>query len=205
MPAAPHYAIYQRLPGLVLGFHGCEEDTAARLLSGGIKHLKPSTNPYDWLGHGVYFWENDPLRAWEFAQDRHLQVAPDKREHIKKPFVIGAVIDLGLCLNLTDRRALDEVQRAHELLIQAMAKLNEPLPVNKGHDFGARLLDRAVIEAVHGAREDNAMASYDTVRSPFPEGNKLYEGAGFQAKNHIQIAVRNLDCIKGYFRPIEAA
>jgi hypothetical protein len=65
------------------------------------------------------------------------------------------------------------------------------------------MLDRAVIEAVHGTRDDNAHPPYDTVRSPFPEGGKLYDGAGFQAKNHIQIAVRNLDCIKGYFRPIE--
>ena len=210
MPAPPpHFPIYQRLPGLVLGFHGCEEETAARLLSGEMRHLKPSTNRYDWLGDGVYFWENDPLRAWEFAQERH-QFAPDKRGHIARPFVIGAVIDLGLCLNLADRRGLDEVKRAHDVLQQAADTLGKPLPVNTGRDFGARMLDRAVIEAVHTLRkrmdapDGAALPPYDTVRSPFPEGAALYPNAGFQAKNHIQIAVRALDCIKGYFRPIQA-
>jgi hypothetical protein len=47
------------------------------------------------------------------------------------------------------------------------------------------------------------LPDYDSVRSPFPEGGNLYEHSGFRAKNHIQIAVRNLRCIKGYFRPIE--
>jgi hypothetical protein len=204
-PSAPHYTIYRRLPGLVLGFHGCEADTADKLLSGQIKHLTPSANAYDWLGSGVYFWENDPLRAWEFAQERHTQIAPGAHGHIKRPFVIGAVIDLGLCLNLTDRRALDEVRRAYEMLHRVSVTSGRPLPANKGQDFGARLRDRAVVEAVHETRQDNALAPYDTVRSPFPEGGKLYDGAGFQAKNHIQIAVRNLDRIKGYFRPIDSA
>jgi len=52
------------------------------------------------------------------------------------------------------------------------------------------------------APDGTRRAPYDTVRSPFQEGTPLYTGAGFQTKNHIQIAVRNLACIKGYFRPI---
>ena len=32
------------------------------------------------------------------------------------------------------------------------------------------------------------------------EGDALYPGAGFRRKNHIQIAVRSVHCIKGYFR-----
>jgi hypothetical protein len=196
----------------VLGFHGCEKDVACKLLEvdGGIEHLKPSANKYDWLGNGVYFWENDPRRAWEFAWERHTQFPSDKRGHIRDPFVIGAVIDLGLCLNLTDRRALNEVRSAHQYLTSAAEELKQALPKNTGREFGARLLDRAVIETVHTLREYSkapdgaplALAPYDTVRSPFQEGDALYDGAGFQAKNHIQIAVRNLACIKGYFKPI---
>ena len=31
--------------------------------------LEPKANPYDWLGHGTYFWEFAPERArlWELA------------------------------------------------------------------------------------------------------------------------------------------
>ena len=37
----------------------------------------------------------------------------------------------------------------------------------------------------------------------FFEGKDLYENAGFKEKNHIQIALRNPNCIKGYFVPRE--
>ena len=206
--AAPAYAIYQRLPGLVLGFHGCERETAKRLLAvaGETEHLKPSTNDYDWLGEGIYFWENDPFRAKEFAWERNT-LSRDEPGHIRQPYVIGAVIDLGLCLNLTDRRALDEVSSAHRYLTSVFQELGLELPKNTGRDFKARKLDCLVIDTVHWLRaaapDGIPLPPYDTVRSPFPEGQPLYEGAGFQAKNHIQIAVRNMDCIKGYFRPIE--
>lgn len=39
--------IYKRRPGLVLGFHGCDEETGEVILSGDIG-LKKSENSYDW-------------------------------------------------------------------------------------------------------------------------------------------------------------
>ena len=35
----------------------------------------------------------------------------------------------------------------------------------------------------------------------FWEGADLYPGAGFKEKNHIQIAIINPNCIKGFFLP----
>lgn len=213
---APSYPLYQRLPGLVLGFHGCDARVGESILRGDIAHLEKSTNKYDWLGNGVYFWENDPLRAWEFAVEGTKKPKTSKG-YIANPFVLGAVLDLGLCLNLSDRSALDELAVAHNMLVAVHALTGEPMPENRGHNFGARFLDRAVIEMLHSVRaeieeeeleedepEPQALPPYDSVRSAFPEGDALYEGAGFRAKNHIQIAIRNLDCIKGYFRPILA-
>ena len=57
-----------------------------------------------------------------------------------------------------------------------------------------------MIELLH---EKNRKAGYnfDTVRGLFFEGDDLYPNAGFKAKNHIQICVRNPNCIKGYFLP----
>ena len=37
----------------------------------------------------------------------------------------------------------------------------------------------------------------------FTEGKDLYAGAGFKEKNHVQICVRNPNCIKGYFRVLK--
>lgn len=210
--SAPAFPLYQRLHGLVLGFHGCDAAVGESLLRGNITHLNPSKNTYDWLGTGIYFWENDPLRAWEFATEGNKKPT-NAKGYIAKPFVLGAVIDLGLCLNLSDRRALDELAVAYQALVRSSQKSGEPLPVNKGHNFGARFLDRAVIEMLHSVRStldelavaegNDGLPPYDTVRSAFPEGEALYAGAGFLSKNHIQIAVRNPACIKGYFRPIQ--
>jgi hypothetical protein len=38
----------------VLGFHGCDEAVGESVLAG-RQNLVPSTNPHDWLGHGIYF------------------------------------------------------------------------------------------------------------------------------------------------------
>jgi hypothetical protein len=203
----PDYSLYQRLPGLVLGFHGCDAAIGEGILRGDVPHLKPSNNKYDWLGDGIYFWENDPLRALEFAEAGHRK-ASNTKGYIAKPFVLGAVIDLGLCLNLTDRRSLGELAIAHRELKALYDYTGEAMPVNKGHNFGARFLDRACIELLHALRgevdaeDGDGLSPYDTVRSPFREGDMLYDGAGFQAENHIQIAVCNIACIRGYFRPI---
>ena len=143
----PGYDLYKRLPGLVLGFHGCDESVGKAVINGEHLHLKSIQNSYDWLGTGIYFWENDPLRALEFAEDavRNKHLTAGK---VTKPFVVGAVLDPGPRLNMRERSALT------------------------------------------------------SVRAMFPEGEALFDGAGFQSKSHIQIAVRNPNCIKGYFRPM---
>ncbi len=42
---------------------------------------------------------------------------------------------------------------------------------------------------------------FDTIRGIFTEGGPAYKGAGIQTKNHIQVCIRNLNCIKGFFIP----
>ena len=49
--------MYSTLPTFVLGFHGCDIETRDKIISGKTT-LKPSENSYDWLGNGIYFWEN---------------------------------------------------------------------------------------------------------------------------------------------------
>lgn len=36
-------------------------------MRGDKPHLEPSDNPWDWLGKGIYFWEADPIRGYEWA------------------------------------------------------------------------------------------------------------------------------------------
>ncbi|SEN29954.1 hypothetical protein SAMN05216436_11456 [bacterium A37T11] len=69
-------------------------------------------------------------------------------------------------------------------------------------DLLQRELDFAVIEWTHEWQKRTDKKEFDSVRGVFWEGNPLYPTAGFPEKDHIQICVRNLDCIKGYFLPL---
>lgn len=173
-----------------MGFHGCPETIATSVLGG--KPFKTSSNDYDWLGEGVYFWENNPHRGLEFAQEKR------KREgHKYKVSVVGAVIDVGLCLDLTTSAGVDQTRSAFVAFKQALAAMGAQLPQNTKL---LRRLDCAVINYLHHLREERRLEGIQTVRGVFDEGEPAYAGAGFSAKTHIQLAVRDPKCIKGVFK-----
>jgi hypothetical protein len=187
-------------PAFVLGFHGCDADIAEQIF-GGKDTIRQSKNDYDWLGAGSYFWESDPERAMVWAKKQ------TKLRKIKAPAIVGAVIDLGNCLNLSSQEGVALLKDAYDSYC-AIRKVNgEPLAVNKDPVSGGngdklmRRLDNAVIERLHSIVADNKIEQFDTVRSMFREGVRAYPGAGFWEKTHVQIAVRNPDSIIGYFRP----
>lgn len=192
----------------VLGFHGCDEEVGEAVLAG-REGLKPSTNSYDWLGHGIYFWENSPKRALEWA--RYVNGHPGLfRSKINRPFVVGAVIDLGRCLDLMEAESLEFVKAAYSELALGYAALELPLPRNESsnsrdEDLVKRKLDCAVINYVHALRADadGPQPPYDAVRGAFSEGQPLYDGARIMAQTHIQFCVRSAKSIRGYFRPIK--
>lgn len=199
--------MYSRLPAFVFGFHGCDIATKEAVLRGEIKNLEPSVNKYDWLGSGIYFWEQNPERAMAFAQKAHDHPNKYSRHIINEPSVLGAVIDLGHCMNLMDSIHIQRLKLAYSLLEDAIKTLGSELPKNRGGDPSGdrplRELDRAVIEALHAYTKvpSSPVKPYDTVRGLFLEGDEVYPGAGFREETHIQLCVRNVNCIKAYFDP----
>lgn len=131
-----------------------------------------------------------------------------KGKKVKTPAVVGAVIDLGYCLNLLETNSLNLVKKAHQTLKESLEKVGEPLPTNRdvhgSQDLLLRFLDRAVIESLHSSRKEEAEPFFDSVRAVFPEGEQLYSNAGFRSHSHIQICIRNPNCIKGYFRVLSS-
>ena len=115
---------------------------------------------------------------------------------------------------LSDMR--NALETAYEALLEERGGV-DLLPKNgQGRELWKRHLDCAVINMVHQIREltqstvwrkENPnklpLPSYDTVRGAFWEGGPIYPDARIEKKNHVQICVRNRECIKGYFRPIE--
>src|SRR5690606_4350330 len=55
----------------------------------------------------------------------------------------------------------------------------------------------------HQVRREESLREFDSVRGVFWEGAELYPNAGFREKDHIQLCIRNPNCIKGYFYPIK--
>ena len=131
------------------------------------------------------------------------------------PYVIGAAIDLGNCLDLTVRDDIELLREAHIGLVQALEQKGAPMPRNidpTGDVSGDKLLrnlDCAVIRYLHDSIEQELseagkpgpLERFDTVRGLFREGDPIYPGSGFYERTHVQIAVRSLDGIKGVFVP----
>ena len=128
--------------GLTIGFHGCDEDVARKVILN-HENLVASHNEYDWLGSGIYFWENDSTRAWEFAKEKYI-----------RPCVIGAAINLGYCLDLSTRVGLNSIRIAWNDMVKpiyetGILKDNKPGKKGENGELMLRFLDCYVIEALH--------------------------------------------------------
>lgn len=182
----------------IFGYHGCDKKIAQDVVNG-KSNLKKSSNDYDWLGHGIYFWQNDPKRALDWAN--HLV----KRKKISESAVVGAIIDLRNCLDLTTFEATQLVKQSYLNFEQASKTTNIELPKNENltgdfnDDLLIRNLDCAVINEVIKTAKN--VEPFDTVKGIFYEGSEIYPNAGFKEKTHTQISVINENCILGYFIP----
>jgi hypothetical protein len=128
-------------------------------------------------------------------------VRTKSRSRIKEPYAIGAVIDLGYCLDLISTTGIEFVKGAYAGLRLAMDESETPMPRNYGgDDLLQRHLECAIINYIHSIVKLDKEKPFDTVRGVFLEGKPIYETSGFREKTHIQICVRNLENIKGVFR-----
>ena len=197
--------MYSVKPNLLIGFHGCDEEVCHSLINH-PNHVENSNKPYDWLGHGIYFWENNYERAYQWAVDKK------KRGSINKPAVVGAILYLGNCLDLLDTQYIQLLKVQYDLMVESFQIRGIELPENKDlakdkhKDKILRELDCTVIEFTHSNIRNEIesgadLVAFDSVRGVFTEGGPAFPGAGILEKNHIQVCIRNHNCIKGFFLP----
>lgn len=205
--------MYSSRPNLMIGFHGCDEAVRNLLVSTPNK-IRKSDEAHDWLGNGFYIWENNYHRALRWAQDKL------KRGTLVTPSVVGVIYQLDYCLDFTDSQFTELLPIYFDLLKEDLLTAGKIIPDNKNiaadrhKDLLLRELDCAVIEYMHQKIDEeiatdiskqgySELRHFDTVRGSFSEGGPAFEGAGIQIKNHIQICIRNVNCIKGFFIPRE--
>lgn len=192
--------MYNSSPTILYGFHGTDREAALKILNH-VDNFHHSNNDYDWLGQGIYFWENNLERAEQYAKEDSRR--PTSK--IKTPFVLGATIELGNCLDLMNQESIDYLSLVYELLKADMSKKGQEMPENEAFgsgdfDFRNRKLDCAVIRYACSIAKKSGNP-VDSVRAAFIEGEPVYPGANFHTGNHIQVAVINENCIKGIFLP----
>jgi hypothetical protein len=107
--------------------------------------------------------------ALESSQNKQFNKIP-----VKTPFVLGAIIDLGNCLNLLETGSLQILREVYADVSNIAKGYGRELPVNKGNN---RALDCSVIQYIHISNFQNNKPPYDTVRCAFPEGTEAYPGA----------------------------
>jgi len=190
---------YQRI---VVGYHGCDAAVAEKVLTGKAQ-LKLSTNTYDWLGQGIYFWEHGPRRAHEWAVEQ-ARLAGAK---VKNPSVLAARIDLGVCLDLLDTANTRLLGKWYAEFRRFVRQMGVAMPENRdavGSRHGDRVLryrDRAVVDYTLSSLAASEEVRYQTVRGVFLEGRPAFPGSKIALKSHIQIAVRDPACIVQIFQP----
>src|SRR5216684_2224893 len=157
---------------IVIGFHGCTEDFARDLLLGvkPIPSWEPSSSEWDWLGHGIYFWEHGPERAFRWAKEKYAGTADN-------PAVLGAVVQLGRCFDLLNEAMTSLLKDTYPDLLADFVARGKTMPQNRGKDLKRRDLDCLVINHCLNAFDRRGL-KYDTVRGAFLEGEPAYPGAG---------------------------
>ncbi|ABM33314.1 hypothetical protein QRO08_11790 [Paracidovorax citrulli] len=203
---------------IVLAYHGCDITTRDEFVRGQIKP-RISTNQYDWLGDGLYFFESDWDRALKLAHaSQHHPHRLLTKKPIATPAVVGAVLDVDRWFDLTTQAGIRDFTRAAQALVDGSAEKGATPPENKAAFIGDtdllhRGFDRAACEMVHTFRavaHHNALIAQDTQaivasapyqasRGAFEQGGLVSHRSSICTDTHIQIAVRDLACIKGWF------
>ena len=165
---------------IVLGYHGTSSNAADRILEDGFQI---SRNSYDWLGDGVYFFQDAPDRAWEWARQHHGDDAA----------VIRAEIQITNCMDLLNPRWTRLLSDSYNSYLKKLKDSGQDIP---SQSQGAHRLDREVINYAAGVLGDKGL-EISCVRAAFAEGRPIYPDSAIFSLTHIQIAVRNVDaCLR---------
>jgi hypothetical protein len=180
----------------VVGFHGTVRSSAEILLT--PQPFKVRTNGYDWLGTGVYFWQESALRAKVWA--RSIATLSDE------PVVLAADLDLSECLDLFDLKDYNSLRRMYPRFLELEGSTSPlaqaGLVVQRGRqyttdDSSSDPLTRMPIRNFRDCafldwaveKFSSAGRRITSIRSAFVSGNALFEESFLFDWSHSQIAV----------------
>ena len=230
---------------ILIAYHGCDATVRDSLVAR-RKNPLPSSNPYDWLYDGMYFFEGDSARALKLATASSTRPQHKlTRNPIATPAVVGAIIEIDRLFDLTTQSGIENFSLAAEIMVKAYEVDGEDPPKNKPSFEGDtenlhRAFDREVCKMVHALRrhantEAIALAAqisqslglnvsgspqltatqmkqleeatlqivntapFQASRGAFEQGNQVDPSSAIFDDTHLQLAVHDPSCIKGWF------
>ncbi len=188
----------------VVGYHGTGLSTALRIINR-IEGFRWSRRNFDWLGHGIYFWEHAPDQARKWAELRQDQLkrkknpTADEIKRANEPIaVVASMIRLGFCFDLLDPSNVEYLLNSFERYRKAMEFAGKPLPENNRK---YRKLDCAVFEHVYQVMDETSdLPTVDSARGVFvPAGQarRVWAASWISRDAQIQLCVRNPSSILG--------
>ena len=167
----------------VIGFHGTTQPLADQILARTYPLLRRRTT--DWLGDGLYFWQDAPYRALWWAERRATRTG-------QPPAVIRAVVDLDGAIDLLDRSPLVEALLS---LAFRIARQRAPTALRNARDNHA--LDCAVINTSVEYRLNLFGVAHRVVRGVFVNDrpHPYFAGSALLKEAHVQFAVRDWSAV----------
>jgi hypothetical protein len=168
----------------VYGYHGTSMERAVAIVEAGFK---PSNNEYDWLGRGIYFWQDAPKRAWQWAQSNH----PDN------PAVVKSRLRLDRsCLDLLDIGYSPLLKTMYNGFITSYAQQNLTLPQQNPDRSKAHRLDCLFFNYVVSTFNNISDKRISSIRSAFVEGDRIFPTSAIYDLTHVQIAILDSNLIE---------
>jgi hypothetical protein len=175
---------------IVTGYHGTTQQRAEQILSHGFRL---STNPWEWLGDGVYFWQDAPTRAVVWSEEwskRSLAGTGDLA-------VLRCTLRLEDCLDLLDVKFSDVIRELSGDFLQLLqSKPNVPKLVNyrTGAKRGRHELDAAFFNYLVAYLAEKNFA-VRCLRAAISEGEPILPGSPICYRSHVQICIRDVNLI----------
>ena len=169
----------------VYGYHGTSQTKAASILKNGFL---ASDNDYDWLGTGIYFFQDAPMRAKQWAIE----------QHPNEPAVICARIQLDNCIDLLDIQWFPVLKNIYNSFDDQYRSANRPLPKQNPSRSKAHRLDCAFFNFA-SQLISNDEQTVECIRAVFVEGESLFPDSAIFDLAHAQIVVKNPALITKYY------
>jgi hypothetical protein len=166
----------------VYGYHGTSQARAASILEGGFL---ASDNDYDWLGTGIYFFQDAPVRAKQWAE----------QQHPESPAVLRALLRLENCIDLFDVVWQSLLKEIYVSFVEQYKIRQQPVPTQKPDRSKAHRLDCSFFNySIDFVASQGFVV--ESIRAAFIEGSRLYPDSAIFDLAHVQIAIRKPSLIQ---------